>query len=65
MAHSTGRAGRVVEGLAELTGRSDAEVKLTLTVTAAAAGIALAVGMLKILVDLGPPPHRHPGTLHR
>ena len=56
-------ARRVTGELADLTGRSDDELRLVLTVAAAASLVALAIRIARLLVDLGSnigPHHRSP-----
>ena len=60
--HESGSS-RVVGELADLTGRSDLEIKLMLGAAAgsvvAAGVVAAAIRTLRTLIDLGtPPPHR-------
>lgn len=52
MAHKSA-ARRVTGELAGLTGRTDDELRLVLTVAAAAGLLALAIRMLRVLMDLG------------
>lgn len=62
MAQRTPRSNRVIGVLADLTGRSDAEIKLMLGGVLAAAGIAVAIRIFKVLADLGPPPSGGPAS---
>jgi len=60
-------ARRVTGELADLTGRSDEELRLVLTVAAAGGLVLVAIRMLRALMDLGSNigPHRrspHPRT---
>jgi hypothetical protein len=58
MAKSRGMSSRVIGECANLTGRSDAEIKLILGAAMAAVAATLAIQTAKILVDIGPPPRR-------
>jgi len=58
MAENMGGPSRVVRELANLTGRSDAEIKLMVAAALAAVAAAVALQVAKILVDIGPPPNR-------
>lgn len=56
-------ARRVTGELADLTGRSDEELRLVLTVAAAGGLVLVAIRMLRALMDLGSnigPHHRSP-----
>jgi hypothetical protein len=58
MAKGKGMSSRVIAECANLTGRSDAEIKLILGAAMAAVAATLAIQTAKILVDIGPPPRR-------
>ena len=58
MAKSKGMPSRVIGECANLTGRSDAEIKLMLGAALVAMAATVAIETAKILVDLGPPPGR-------
>ena len=56
MANRRGRSSRVIGELADLTGRSDAEIKVMLGAALATVAAAVAIRTAKILVDFAPPP---------
>ena len=53
MAQAKGRSGQVFGELADLTGRTDAELRLVLTGVVAAAGVVVALRTAQGLVNLG------------
>jgi hypothetical protein len=55
MARSRRRSRGVTGEVADLTGRSDAEVKLVVGAALIGAGLAAAIRTTKYVVDLGPP----------
>jgi hypothetical protein len=63
MARSRRRSRGITAEVADLTGRSDAEVKFVMGAALAAAGLAAAMRATRYVVDLGPP--LRPPVVHR
>ena len=59
MAHTKGRSDKIISELADLTGRSDAELRLVMGGVAAGVGVVVALRTLQGLVDLGATFSRH------
>lgn len=58
------RSGRIIGEVADLTGRSDAEVKLLVGGAVAAASVGVALRTIKALVELGASVSRHTAVPH-
>jgi cell division inhibitor SulA len=56
MANRRGRSSQVIGELADLTGRSEAEIKVMLGAAVATVAAGVAIRAVKILVDFAPPP---------